>query len=229
MVKVISLGGSIVAPQEVDVAFVKRLYLLIRTYLDGSADRRLVFVVGGGGPARAYQQAYRSISDDPVESEQDWIGIAATRLNGQLVKAVFHELCVDPLVTDPTAQLSFSSRILVAAGWKPGFSTDYDAVLLAERFQADTVVNLSNIEKVFTADPRKDPTARPLDRASWTEFRKLVGDTWRPGANYPFDPIATRKAAELRLRVVVAAGKNLENLRAILEDRPFSGTQIGPE
>ena len=229
MVKVISLGGSIVAPQEVDTGFVKRFVLLIQSYLDGDAHRRLVFVVGGGGPARTYQQAYRSISDDPVETEQDWIGIAATRLNGQLIKAVFHDLCVDPLVTDPTAQVTFSGRILVAAGWKPGFSTDYDAVLLAERFKADSVVNLSNIEKVFTADPRKEPTARPLDRASWTEFRELVGDTWKPGANYPFDPIAAKKAAELQLRVVVAAGRNLENLRAILEGRPFSGTEIGPE
>ncbi|WP_455382735.1 UMP kinase [Salinispira pacifica] len=229
MLKVISLGGSIVAPQDVDVPFVRQLSKLVRTYLEANAERRLIFVVGGGGPARAYQRAYREIAGDGVESEQDWIGIAATRLNGQLVKAIFQDLCDDPVVTDPTASIEFSGRILVAAGWKPGFSTDYDAVLLAKRFGADAVINLSNIEKVFTSDPRKNPDARPLDRVTWSDFRKLVGDRWNPGANHPFDPVATRKAAELQLRVIVAAGKNLPNLEAILEERDFTGTQIGPE
>jgi len=229
MLKVISLGGSIVAPQDVDVPFVKQLQLLVREYLEGKADRRLIFVVGGGGPARAYQKAYRDISVTAEEIDEDWIGIAATRLNAQLVKAVFHDLCADPVVIDPTAEIGFTGRVLVAAGWKPGFSTDYDAVLLAERFGADSVINLSNIEKVFTADPKKDASARPIDRISWADFRRLVGDHWNPGANHPFDPIATKHAAGCGLRVVVAAGRNLPNLRAILEDRPFLGTEIGPE
>jgi len=229
MLKVISLGGSIVAPQDVDVAFVKQLQFLVREFLDEGRDRRLIFVVGGGGPARAYQKAYRDIAVSPDETEQDWIGVAATRLNAQLVRAILHDLCADPVVIDPSARIEFNGRVLVAAGWKPGFSTDYDAVLLAEKFGAEAVINLSNIEKVFTADPRKDPSARPIDRISWTDFRRLVGDRWNPGANHPFDPIATKHAAGLGLRVVVAAGRNLPNLRAILEDRPFIGTQIGPE
>ena len=115
----------------------------------------------------------------------------------------------------------------MAAGWKPGFSTDFDAVVLAERFGAKTVVNLSNIAQVYTDDPKKNPDAKPLVSATWPEFQKIVGTEWNPGLNAPFDPIATKKAADLGLTVVVAAGSNLPNLDKILRDEPFFGTTIG--
>jgi uridylate kinase len=115
---------------------------------------------------------------------------------------------------------------MLAAGWKPGFSTDMDAVLLAERFGADMVVNLSNIAKVYTADPKVDPSASPIDDIDWASFRRIVGNEWKPGANLPFDPVATAKAAELGLTVVCAAGRDLDNLKAILDGRPFTGTTI---
>ena len=128
----------------------------------------------------------------------------------------------------PTASTS-SSTTWAASSWKPGFSTDYDAVLLAERFQADTLLNLSNIVKVYTADPKTDPDARPLDSIGWQDFQKLVGDTWKPGINVPFDPVATEKAARLKLRVIVAGGRNIDNLKKILYDEKFEGTVIGPD
>jgi uridylate kinase len=55
------------------------------------------------------------------------------------------ELCNQDVVTNPMEVAPLTGRVMVAAGWKPGFSTDYDAVLLAERFKADAVLNLSNI------------------------------------------------------------------------------------
>jgi uridylate kinase len=99
--------------------------------------------------------------------------------------------------------------------------------MLAEAFGADTVANLSNIAKVHTADPRVDPSARPIDAISWKDFRAMVGDEWVPGKNAPFDPVASRRAEELGLRVVCAAGRDLANLRAILDGKPFVGTTIG--
>ena len=98
--------------------------------------------------------------------------------------------------------------------------------LLAEKFNADTVVNLSNIEKVYTDDPRKNPDAKPLDTISWADFRKMVGDEWVPGKNCPFDPIASKKAQEMGLKVICAGGKNIENTRAILEGKDYTGTTI---
>jgi uridylate kinase len=159
---------------------------------------------------------------------QDWIGIMATRLNAQLVKALLGELCPQDVVTDPTSLSLFMGRVLVAAGWKPGFSTDFDAVMLAERFGAKRVLNLSNIAKVYTDDPRTNPAATPIDSIAWADFRAIVGEEWSPGKNTPFDPVASRKASELGLEVICAAGRDLDNLRHILEGESFIGTTIGP-
>jgi uridylate kinase len=234
MVTVISLGGSIIAPDGVDVSFLKDFVSLIRDMINEDEKQRFIFVTGGGGPARAWQKAYRAIrgegpagTDKSSDEEADWIGVMATRLNAQLVKAVMGELCRQEVVTDPTRVEPLVGRVLVASGWKPGFSSDYDAVLLAERFQAPRVINLSNIEQVYTDDPRKNPAAKPIDKISWEDFRVLVGEDWVPGKNVPFDPVASRHAAKIGLTVICAAGKNLENLKKILRGEAFTGTTIG--
>jgi len=229
MIKVISLGGSIVAPDQVDVSFLKEFYNLVKTYLDSDKKRKLIFVVGGGAPARSYQKSYREITDNPDSESQDWIGIAGTRLNGELLKAVFADYCSEKVVTDPTAVERFEGQVLVAAGWKPGFSTDFDAVMLAEKFRAETIINLSNITKVYSDDPRTNPAAVPLDKISWPDFIKIVGTEWVPGKNAPFDPVATARASGSGMKVIVAGGRDIKNLKLILENRLdiFSGTIIG--
>lgn len=228
-IKVLSVGGSIVAPDAVDKTFLIRFRQAILDYLNGDTNRKLVLVVGGGGPARAYQKAYREIVENSDSDSQDWIGIMATRLNGELLKGIFADDCPDPVVTDPTSITGFMGRILVAAGWKPGFSTDNDSVLLAEKIGADTVINLSNINKVYSADPKLDSNAVPLDNISWDQMKKLVGDKWTPGVNIPFDPVATKRASALGLKVITAAGKDIENMKKILTGADFEGTTIGPE
>jgi uridylate kinase len=234
MTTVLSLGGSIVAPEGPDPAFLAQFMALVREHLAVSEERRLILVVGGGGPARSWQRAYRDVVAARGvgvggSDAQDWIGIMATRLNAQLVKALLGELCPQDVVTDPTSLSIFMGRVLVAAGWKPGFSTDFDAVMLAERFGANRVLNLSNIAKVYTDDPRTNPAATPIDSISWADFRAIVGEEWSPGKNTPFDPVASRKASELGLEVICAAGRDLDNLRKILEGESFVGTTIGPK
>ena len=46
---------------------------------------------------------------------------------------------------------------------------------------------------------------------------------------HPFDPVATKKAKELKLKVIAADGKDLPNLRKIFNEEDFTGTVIGPE
>ncbi|MCL2243492.1 MAG: UMP kinase [Treponema sp.] len=226
MVTVISLGGSIVAPDKVDIAFLTEFVKLIRSFIEADSSRRFIFVVGGGGPARHWQNAYREINGGIKDDEADWIGIMATRLNAQLIKAVMGEWCTQEVVTNPCQVDPLTGRVLVAAGWKPGFSTDYDAVLLAERFRADALINLSNIEKVYTADPKIDSNASPIDKISWADFRVITGDEWVPGKNVPFDPVASRHAEKINLKVICAAGRNLDNLKKILSGEEFTGTTI---
>ena len=227
--KVVSLGGSLVAPADIATDYLRQFSRIVNDYLGKESNRRIILVVGGGQLARRYQDAYRALSTTENDDVADWVGIAATRLNAQLVKSIFEDRCDEEVVTDPTSVESFRGTVLVASGWKPGFSTDYDAVVLAERFDAKVLINLTNVAKVYSGDPRTDRQAKPIDKMSWAEFRGIVGDEWTPGKNAPFDPIAARKAQELGLTVVSAQGSNIENLRNILNDRGFIGTTIGPE
>ncbi len=224
---VLSLGGSIIAPDDVDSAFLKKFHEAVKAYLEEDENRKLIIVCGGGAPARKYQSALREVNPSADPAVQDWLGIAATRLNGSLVKAIFSDYCTDDLVTAPTADIPFSGRVLVASGWKPGFSTDTDAVFLARRFGGKLVINLSNIAKVYTDAPRKNKDARPIDSISWEDFIKMVGTEWIPGKNTPFDPVATQIASKEGMRVICADGRNIENTLAILKGEEYTGTLIG--
>jgi uridylate kinase len=233
MMFVLSLGGSIVSPPEgPDVPFLVALHTRLVSWLAEYEERKLILVTGGGGPARTYQAALKECNAacglaPPDNAALDRIGIAATRINAQLVKGILGEYCADPVVEDPSGPIEFTGKVLVASGWKPGFSSDFDAVYLGERYGASTVLNLSNIAKVYTADPKIDPKAIPLDSISWKEFRSMVGTVWTPGSNLPFDPIASAQAEAAGMRVICAAGKDLDNVFKILDGKPFIGTIIG--
>ncbi len=225
---VLSVGGSIIAPDKVDTVFLKKFKEAVVRYLEENKEERLIFVCGGGAPARVYQSAFREVNGASSGDEEDWIGIKATYLNAELVRALFSSYTDSPVVTNPTGDITFSSRILVASGWKPGFSTDTDAVYLAKRFGGKKIINLSNIKKVYTDDPRKNPNAQPIDTITWRHFRQMVGDEWKPGLNAPFDPIASRLADEAGLSVICADGRNIENTIAILKGEKAEGTVIKP-
>ena len=145
--KILSVGGSIIAPDKPDTEFLNNFIAMSRRWLGEGNDRRLIFVSGGGAPARVYQKAYGDVlekSGGHIQNDAaDRIGIMATRLNAELLKACCADLCRNEVVCDPTADISFSGKILVASGWKPGFSTDNDAVLLAEKFGAVAGVSMS--------------------------------------------------------------------------------------
>ena len=218
-----------VVPDQIDIEYLRRFRALLISYLDANPQDRAILVIGGGRTARDYQAALKEVIPDIPSTELDWTGIYATRLNARLVKAMFGTYCTDPLVEDPTAVEEFTGRVLIAAGWKPGFSTDYDAVILADRFDADLLVNLTNIEKVYTADPKQDPDAEPIDSITWGDFLRVTGNDWSPGKNTPFDPVAAHHAAEAKITVISTHGENLGNIESILSGEDYVGTTIHPE
>jgi uridylate kinase len=115
---------------------------------------------------------------------------------------------------------------MVAAGWRPGWSTDYVSTILAQRLESKTVINLSNIDYAFDKDPNKYDDAKIIKEISWKEFRKIVGNKWDPGLNLPFDPVASRNAQELGLKVIICKGNNIKNLENILAGKKYKGTTI---
>ena len=135
-VKVLDLGGSIIAPDEVDVSFIGKFKTFLESWLQKDKNNKAIIIIGGGSPARKYQQVYREIVPVSDHNEQDWIGITATRLNAQLVKAVFSDYCRQDVIIDPTSPEKIEGQVMVAAGWKPGFSTDFDSVVLGRKIRS---------------------------------------------------------------------------------------------
>ena len=224
---IISLGGSLIAPKTgIDVAFLKQFKSLISRRI--AKGDRFVIICGGGSTARQYQLAARAVGQLTHE-DIDWIGIHATRLNGHLMRAIFHRQSHPTIVKNPNAPPRFREPILIAAGWKPGWSTDYDAVLLASALGATTVINLSDVDYVYNADPRKDRNAKPVRRIDWKAFRKLVGNKWDPGLNAPFDPVASELAARIGLTVKMVRGRSVKDVERAIAGEPFKGTMIGDQ
>ena len=220
---VISLGGSLINHGKVDVDFLKNFRKLILAEIKKAA--RFILITGGGKPARDYIKALSLLGKASV-GDLDWMGIYATRLNAQLVRLMFGKLAHQLVIDDPNKKVNFREKILIAGGWMPGRSTDDDAVRLAKTYGAKILINLSNINYVYTKDPRKFSDAKPIKEIAWSNFRKIVGNRWDPGKNLPFDPTAAKLAQRLKLEVVIANGKNVKNLQNILLGKNFKGTVI---
>lgn len=210
---------------EIDTAFLKQFKQTIEKHI--KRGWRFVIVVGGGGTCRHYQNAARQVGV-VLPDDLDWLGIHSTRLNGHLMRTVFRNVAHPVMFKDPTrVPKAWKGSVLVGAGWKPGWSTDYVAVRLAKRLGAKLVVNLSNIDYLFDKDPRQHKDAAPICEISWRQYRKMVGSKWDPGMNVPFDPVASRLADHAGIQVVIGNGKNSENLDRILSGKSFAGTLIG--
>ena len=185
-------------------------------------------MVGGGRTTRQYQAAASAVRSQKLANDDlDWLGIHATRLNAQLIRTIFVDIADPRVIKHYEIILKIDKPIAIAAGWKPGWSTDYDAVTLCQDYGIHTVVNMTNIDQLYDKDPRKSPDAKPLIKVSWQEYRKIAGDRWVPGSNHPFDPIASKLADELGVTVKLLNGRNLENLGRALDDKDFFGTTIG--
>ena len=219
---IMSLGGSVIVPNRIDVNFLINFKKIIYRYI--KKNYRFVIYCGGGRTARNYQKAASKVIK-LNNKDLDWLGIHATRLNAHFIKTLFNSITENIIVKNPTQKIKFTKRILIAAGWKPGWSTDYDAVLLAKNLKVKTIINMSNINYVYDKDPKKFKGAKKIKNISWREFRKITGNKWKAGLNMPFDPVAAKEADKLRLKVVII-GNNLRNFENLLNDRKFEGTII---
>lgn len=224
---VLSLGGSLIVPNEgIDIAFLKEFHTFIRNQIS-SKNRRFFITVGGGSITRHYQQAAQEVRNhDLSDTDADWLGVHATRLNAQLMRAIFQDLADPRVIKHYEIILKIQSPVAIAAGWKPGWSTDYCAVTVCQDYGLTQVVNMTNVDRVYDKDPHKYKDAKAITDISWEEYRHMVGDVWKPGMNAPFDPIASKLAQDLGVTVKIVNGKNLSNLSLALDGKPFVGTTI---
>ena len=220
---VVSVGGSLIVSDGIDVEFLTNFKTLILE----KVQRGLTFsiIAGGGKTARRYQEAANAVT--PLSRHDlDWIGIHSTRLNAQLLRNIFVGYAHSQIIKNPTIDIEAEEPLIIAAGWQPGCSTDYDAVLVAKNIGASRLVNLSNIDYVYDSDPKKNPNAKKIEKISWADFRNVIPKEWDPGLSSPFDPVAAKEAEALGLEVAIINGEKLGEFDNYLSGKTFTGTVI---
>lgn len=220
---IISLGGSRIMPNEIDVEFLKAFRDLILNEVE--KGKKFAVVCGGGALARQYIESAKELGQNN-EDELDWVGIASTRLNAELVRVIFGDSAYEKIILDPDILPSTEKAILVGGGWKPGNSSDLASVHVARSLGANKLINLSNIDYVYDKDPRKFSDAQKIEKISWADFRKLLPPGWSAGLSSPFDPVAAKEGEALGLEVAILNGNNIDNLAKYLNGEEFIGTKI---
>ena len=131
-----SIGGSLIVPNGgIDTKFLSKLSSFIREQLANNSNRQFFLVVGGGSTARHYIDAGRQVVKHELSADDlDWLGIHASRLNAHLVRTIFREIAHPYIIKHYEIIRKVVEPVVIASGWKPGWSTDYDAVLLCEDY-----------------------------------------------------------------------------------------------
>jgi len=218
---IISLGGSMIVPGGINIKYLKDFRSLI---LKHTRTKQFIIVTGGGKTAREYIQAATKVHRIPQE-DKDWLGIHTTRLNAHLLRTIFKEQAFSRVLKDPRQRIKTKKPIIIAGGWKPGCTTDYDAVLLAKYNNAKTVINITNIDYLYTKDPNKNKNAKKILQTDWNTLIKIVGTKHKPGINAPFGPRAAGLAKKLGLTLVLL-GSSTANLDKYLKHKKFKGSVI---
>ncbi len=135
-------------------------------------------VVGGGNIFRGVEVSGRGVS----RSTGDTMGMLATVMNSLVLEAAVGRAGVPartlsavpmPTVCDPFSRqraldLIGQGKVVILAGGtgNPFFTTDTTAVLRAAELDCDAVLKATNVDGVYSADPKKDKSAVRYDRLS---------------------------------------------------------------
>lgn len=219
---IIKIGGSILVPEWPDGEYMQELVRIFTHRAD--QGEHFVIIVGGGYVARRYQDILRSfgVSDD----ELDWIGVHAIQFNAQLMRMAFGSYAHSEIITASTGIPQTDKPILIYSAEEPGQSSNYGAVVCAQELGAQQIINLSNVDYIYDADPRDTPNAKKYSEASWEQYRTFIPQEWTPGLSTPFDPVSSAKAQEADVDVIFMKGKPIKNLEKYFENGEVKGSII---
>lgn len=224
----VSLGGSFLVKENgVDTSLTRDIAAILQR---ASETRRILAVVGGGATARTYIQGARSLG--APETDLDDLGIAVTRINARVLISALPTACPRPPDTlDEAVALARTYPIVVMGGTHAGHTTDAVTVMLGDKARAQRIVIATNVDGVYTADPRKDKSAKHLPRVSSEELVRIcsTGDG-RAGGTGVVDAIGAKMIARSGIECAVVQGTDLKALEAAVTGATdFHGTLVTPE
>jgi uridylate kinase len=220
---VISLGGSVLIP----TLEKNRIKEYVPVLGEIAALHHPFVVVGGGGEARRYIAAARTLGID--EGTSDEIGILITRLNATLLIAALGERAYPKVAENHAEAKKFaeSKKIVVMGGITPGQTTDAVAAVLAERVGASVFINVTSVDGIYSADPKKDKKAKHYATLTPKQLLDIVGRAGLgAGSNIVLDIVAARVVERSHLPLVVLDGRDPRNLSRAILTGEFTGTVV---
>jgi uridylate kinase len=219
----VKLGGFSF-PLELGVEEIKKYgEMFSKLKRDGN---KLIVVTGGGKNARKYIEASRKLGAN--EALCDQIGILVTRLNARLLITSMGDDAY-PKVPETIEDLRHyfeSGKVIVMGGLQPGHSTNAVTALAAESIGASVLVNVTNVDGVYTADPKKDPKAKKFDEISTDKLLSLIsGEEVSAGSYELLDPVSVRIIERSHIPTWIVSGEDPENILKILKGKHV-GTKI---
>lgn len=221
---VLKLGGFAFDP-EISATKIDGYAKVIKAF---SKRNQLIVVTGGGSMARKYIAAARKLGASEIVCDQ--IGIQVSRLNARLLAAglegsVFPEI---PDRLEDLARYMSSGLIVMMGGLQPGQSTNAVAALAAEAMRADLLVNATDVDGVYSADPRKDSRAKKLDEVTPEELERILSTEGFGAGEYALmDPLALRIIKRSRIPVIIMDGRDPSNVEKALHGKRI-GTRVVP-
>jgi len=176
----LKLSGEALAGERgfgLDYGVVERLADEVQAVRALGAD--LGLVIGGGNIVRGTVAAKQGI--DRVSA--DYMGMLATVINAlalqdvlerkgvdtRVMTAIRMEALAEPYIRRRAIRHLEKGRVVIFAGGtgNPYFSTDTAAVLRALEIEAQALLKATNVDGVYTADPKKDPKAEFLPEITY--------------------------------------------------------------
>ncbi|MHA2073499.1 MAG: UMP kinase [Candidatus Hodarchaeales archaeon] len=200
----LSLGGSIINPGEIDNQFLTNFSKMIIGLID---EYKFMIVCGGGKVARQY---IKGLPDGLTEGERDYMGIAATWLNAQLLSYYFKGY-TSPILPSTVEKLTEQLQqydVGLSGGFLPSVKTDEDAAIVADLYGSPILINVTNVDGIYDKDPRKFPDAKKYDKLSYQQFYEIVNPiSLGAGSNAPFTLIAAKICERTNMRIIITPKK----------------------
>jgi uridylate kinase len=207
---VIRVGGSVVASPFNPKLMNDYVELLLDLKRQGHA---VAAIIGGGSLSRELIKTARTLGLS--EPAQDEVAISVSRVTAQLfvLRLGTHGTLTVPTTIEDAAKSFKKGKIVVMGGLKPGMTTDSVAAMLAEHVNADLLVKVSNVDGIYTKDPKKHKDAEKLERLSFNDLRGLFEkEKHEAGIHQVIDPEAVRILQKNKIKTVVVDGFKPENV-----------------
>lgn len=213
---VLKLGGHLLFNDNgsFNIGYLKDLAKTLKI-LEEKIDK-LVIVVGGGHKAREYINTAREFISN--NSALDRLGIAVSHINALLLSLILGKLPYTiPSSLQELMDKIYERKIIIIGGFQPGQSTTTVSALVAEAINADMLIIATDVDGIYTSDPKKNPDAKLVKEITITELEKIFEESVIDAGEYKLlDTYTIKILKRSHIPTVVLNGKNPENLIKIL-------------